>query len=215
MPQIVAVRAKDDSSRDLITVVLSQDAVCLGPDGEPWAGVSLNAQSARSLAGRLLHLANEIESEEEGAQPSFRPLVQITSILVFHDGSRQGHRAVSLALDFASRTLAAIQIVGIYGVLQDRFAPSAVPGDYEWHRGWIERLIEIYSREAEQVGVDLQSAMVAADDERKLADLLNSNRFDLLVLPRRFSDLSALDEASRKLRQQFAGAAQSTILLCP
>src|SRR5262245_24270146 len=44
MPQIVAVRAKDDASRDLITVVLSQDAVWLGPDGEPWAGVSLNAQ---------------------------------------------------------------------------------------------------------------------------------------------------------------------------
>ena len=215
MPQIVALRAKDDSSRDLITVVLSQDAVCLGPDGEPWAGVSLNAQLARTLAGRLLQLANEIETQEEKTQPSFRPLVQITSVLVFHDGSGQGHRAVSLAFDFASRSHASVQIAGIYGVLQDRFAPSPARRDYEWHRAWIERLIEMYSQEAEQVGIDLQSTMVAANNETKLADLLDSNEFDLLILPRRFSDLSELDEASRKLRQQFAGAAQSTILLCP
>src|SRR5215831_1513088 len=114
MPQIITARAKDDSCRDLITVVLSQDAVCLGPDGEPWAGVSLDAQLARSLAGRLLQLANEIEAQEEKAQPSFRCLVQITSVLVFHDGSGQGHRAVSLAFDFASRSHACVQIAGIY-----------------------------------------------------------------------------------------------------
>src|SRR5215467_11097426 len=177
MPQIVAVRAKDDLSRDAIAVVLSQDAVCVGPDGDPWAGVSLNAQLARSLAGRLLQLASEIETQDERAQPSLRRLVQITSVLVFHDGSGQGHRAVSLAFYFASRSHACVQIAGIYGVLQDRFAPSATPRDYEWHRGWIERLTEMYSQEAEQAGIELQSTMVAAYDATRLAELLNSNRF--------------------------------------
>lgn len=73
MPQIVAVRAKNDSNRDTITVVLSQDAVCLGPDGEPWAGVSLNAQKARSLAERLLDLANELDVPQK-IDPSVIPI---------------------------------------------------------------------------------------------------------------------------------------------
>jgi len=212
MPHILAVRAKDDSNRDTITVVLSQDAVCLGPDGEPWAGVSLNAQKARSLAERLLSLAKEVDVPQKTDQASFRSLAQVASILVLHDGSAQGHRAYSLALDLASRSLASIHVVGIYGVRQET---SVDLNDCEWERGWIERLVRLYSREAAKSGIDLQSMLVAANDEEKLAGLFGSNGFDLIVLPRRFSDNSACDDQSRKLHQRFAGTTESTILLCP
>ena len=100
MPQITAVRSKDDSSQDTISVVLSQDAMCVGPDGQPWSGVSLDTKLARSLAARLLELAKEIEgqkpSQTQDAHPS---LAEISSVLVIHGGSAQGHRAFLLALD--------------------------------------------------------------------------------------------------------------------
>jgi hypothetical protein len=93
--------------RDTIAVVLSQDSVCLGPDGQPWAGVSLNAHLARSLAERLLDLAKEVESQEHSRDhTSLQSLTQIRSILVFHDGSGQSHYSFALALDLASRSLA-------------------------------------------------------------------------------------------------------------
>jgi len=215
MPQIVAVRAKDDSSRDTITVVLSQDAVCLGPDGQPWAGVSLSASLARSLAERLLGLAKEVETEGKTDQGAFRSLAQATSILVLHEGSAQGHRAFSLALDLASRSLAAVSVVGIYGVRQDKFEPSTTADDYKWQREWLERLFQMYSREATMAGIDLRSTLVAANDQPNMSEFFDGNGFDLIVLPRRLSDMGGLDDASRKLHRQFAGATDSTILLCP
>jgi len=222
MPQIVAIRTKDDSSGDTISVVLSQDAVCLGPDGQPWSGVSLTAQLARSLAERLLGLAKEIEGQEpEGRQEhrrnqdSFRPLTQVSSILVLHDGSGQGHRAASLALDLASRSLASVQCVGVYGVRQDRLEPSAVPEDYQWHRGWLERLMQMYSQKAAQGNIDLRAMLVAANDHERLSEVLNRGGFDLIVLPRRFSDDAAVGQGFHAFQQSLADAAQSTILFCP
>jgi hypothetical protein len=64
MPQIVTIRTKDDSAGESIAVVLSQDAVCLGPDGQPWSGVSLKSEEARKLATRLLSLALEIDGQK-------------------------------------------------------------------------------------------------------------------------------------------------------
>jgi hypothetical protein len=55
----------DDFSGETIAVVLSQDAVCLAPDGQPWAGISLNAELARQLAMRLLTLDDEIEGRKQ------------------------------------------------------------------------------------------------------------------------------------------------------
>src|SRR5262249_37291431 len=62
MPRIVTVRAKGTSEEDTISLVLSQDAVCVGPDGDPYCGVTLNADQARYLAERLTNLATEIEN---------------------------------------------------------------------------------------------------------------------------------------------------------
>lgn len=214
MPQIVAIRTKDDSCRDAIAVVLSQDAVCLGPDGQPWSGVSLSAPLARSLAERLLGLANEIERPNQ-APDTFRTLAQVNSILVFHDGSGQGHRTFTLALDLASRSRAAIQLVGIYGIQQDKFEPSGLAEDYEWQRGWLERLTHIYTQEAISAGIDLRATLVAAGDPQRLCEVFDGNRFDLIVLPRRFSDDNATAEAFSAFQQSLAGAIGSTILFCP
>jgi hypothetical protein len=222
MPQIVAIRTRDDASRDTISVVLSQDAVCLGPDGQPWSGVSLSASLARSLAERLLGLAKEIEANEKesqtetcASQDSFPLLTQLSSILVLHDGSGQGHRAMGLALDLASRSLASVQFLGVYGVKQDRLEPSDLAEDYEWQRGWIERLIQMYSQKATQGGIELQTTLAAATDQKRLSEVFESCRFDLIVLPRKFSDDGGVSQAFSNFRQSLADAGQSTILFCP
>jgi hypothetical protein len=216
MPHIVAVRTKDDSSREAIAVVLSQDAVCLGPDGQPWAGVSLNAELARSLAERLLYLAREIEERPHAQdRSSAGSLDQVASILVVHDGSAQGHRASTLALDMASRSPAAIQLVGVYGVQPGNFEPSNVAEDYQWQRGWLEKLIRMYSERAVKESVDLRATLIAAGDQGALSDVFDSGAFDLIVLPRKLSDDHAASDASRAFQQWLAGANESKILFCP
>lgn len=213
MPQIVAVRCKDDSSRDTITVLLSQDAVCLGPDGEPWSGVSLNAQLARSLAQRLLHLAKEIERPEETENRADYSLAQVKSILVLHDGSEQSHRAFRMALDLAARSLASVQLVGLCGLSNGEPEASSAADDYLWQKGWLERLLAMYSQQADQAGVELSTTLVPATDTEELSDICNNNRFDLVVLPRRFSD-DDTDPAAFSFRQSLTGATQAGILFC-
>jgi hypothetical protein len=215
MPQIVAVRTKDDSSQETIAVVLSQDAVCLGPDGQPWSGVSLSAPLARSFAERLLGLAKEIEDQKQIAKRDpFRSLIQVNSILVFHDGSGQGHRAWELAMDLASRSLATMQLVGIYGVQQAGLDSSSAADDSEWQRGWLERLVQMYVREAEQGGVELRRTLAAANDQPRLSAVCEG-AFDLIVVPRRFSDDTAGCDTFSTLRQSLADAVEATILFCP
>jgi hypothetical protein len=216
MPQIVAVRTKDDSSRESIAVVLSQDAVCLGPDGQPWAGVSLNAELARSLAERLLCLAKEIEERPDTQiRDSYGSLDQVASILVLHDGSEQSHRAFALALDLASRSLAAIQLIGVYGVQKGNFEPSSALEDYQWQRGWLERLVQMYSEQATKESVELCATLIAADDQQALFDVFDSGDFDLIVLPRKLSDDQAASDTSRSFQRWLAGANESKILFCP
>lgn len=214
MPQIVAVRTKDDSSRDSIAVVLSQDAVCLGPDGQPWSGVSLSAQLARSLAARLLDLAKEIEDQDQKHALEPRYLVPITSILVLHDGSLQGVRAFSLALDMAFRSNACIKLVGIYGVRQDKCEPSQASEDYIWLRAWLERLFSMYELQAEERKIDLQTTLIAATDQRDVSEIFGQGVFDLVVAPKRFSEDSAGSEGFGHLHRALAGAAKSNILFC-
>jgi len=49
MPRIGTIRSKGQSNEDVISLVLSEDAVSAGPNGDPWCGVTLNAEQARSL----------------------------------------------------------------------------------------------------------------------------------------------------------------------
>lgn len=218
MPQIVTVRTKDDTTGESIAVVLSQDAVCLGPDGQPWSGVSLKSEEARKLAARLLSLAMEIEGKKELEQKnSLNTLADLASILVFHDGSEQSHRAFRLALDFATRSLARIQLAGVFGIQsdKDKFEPSTLPDDYEWQRGWLERLTASYSGQAAKEGIELRTTLLAADNQQAIVDTFDDGWFDLIIIPYKFSDHSHESSTLKTLMQSLAEARKSKILFCP
>src|SRR5262245_30135556 len=116
MPRIVTIRAKDESNRDVISLVLSQDAISVGPNGDPWCGVTLDSDQARSLAERLANFAIEIENQEQsGYRTSPRSFVHLNTVVVVHDGSQTGHRAFEAALHQARRCLASLDFIGVFG----------------------------------------------------------------------------------------------------
>ena len=59
---ITVFRAPDKNGRDAIAVVLSQDAMFVTAEGDPFPGVALYAAQAREIAYRLLLFAQEIEN---------------------------------------------------------------------------------------------------------------------------------------------------------
>src|SRR5215471_5923139 len=107
MPRIVTIRSKNETHEDVICLVLSQDAVTVDANGDPWCGITLTSGQARSLAERLFGFALEIENREEaGYRTSSLSLPHLDSVVVVHDGSLQGHRAFQMALQFASLSFA-------------------------------------------------------------------------------------------------------------
>jgi hypothetical protein len=56
-------RAPDKDGRDAIALVLSQDAMFVTAEGDPYPGVALYAPQAREVAYRLLLFAQELESK--------------------------------------------------------------------------------------------------------------------------------------------------------
>ena len=59
---ISVLRAPDKEGRDAIALLLSQDAMVVLEDGEPYPGVALYAPQAREVAYRLLLFARSITS---------------------------------------------------------------------------------------------------------------------------------------------------------
>ena len=59
---ISVFRAPDKDGRDAIALLLSQDAMVVLQDGDPYPGVALYAPQAREIAYRLLLFAQEIEN---------------------------------------------------------------------------------------------------------------------------------------------------------
>jgi hypothetical protein len=55
-------RAPNKNGRDAIALVLSQDAMFVTAEGDPFPGVALYAPQAREIAYRLLLFAQEIEN---------------------------------------------------------------------------------------------------------------------------------------------------------
>jgi hypothetical protein len=55
-------RMPDKDGRQAIAVVLSQDAMFVTAEGDPFPGVALYAPQAREIAYRLLLFAQEIEN---------------------------------------------------------------------------------------------------------------------------------------------------------
>src|SRR5262245_52397027 len=139
MPSIVTLRCKDESHRDVISVVLSQDAVSAGPDGDPWCAVTLTAAQARSLAQRLLNIALEIKNQEEpGYRTSSRSISHLSSIVAVHEGSQQGHRALQAAQQLASQSFCNLELFGVFGISGTGQASDSSE-DYEWQKGWLIR----------------------------------------------------------------------------
>src|SRR5262245_37031033 len=183
MPSISTIRSKDAESNDVVALILSQDSVSAGPDGDPWCGIALSAAQARSLAERLCDFAAEIENNEEpGFRCSSRSMPHIRTVLVLHDGSHQGHRSFRAAVHLAAYSLAALDFIGIFGLDVHTRQPSADSDDYMWQQGWLYRLIEMYTREAAEDGVTFNATTVPAD-EGLLVHMLEHTAFDLLVIP--------------------------------
>jgi hypothetical protein len=77
-------RAPDKNGRDAIAVVLSQDAMLVTAEGDPFPGVALYVPQAREVAYRLLLFAQEIEN---GRPISFH---SADSTRRFNGGARPG-----------------------------------------------------------------------------------------------------------------------------
>src|SRR5262245_61881470 len=143
MPRIATIRSKDELNNDVIVLALSQGAVSLSPNGDPLCGITLSSEQARSLAQRLNNFALEIENQEEpGYRTSPSSLVHFTSVAVVHDGSQQGHRAFQAAFQIATRSLAALELVGIFGIKPGTGELLTNDDDYAWLKGWLSRVAE-------------------------------------------------------------------------
>jgi hypothetical protein len=66
---ISVFRAPDKDGRDAIALMLSQDAMVVLEDGDPYPGVALYAPQAREIAYRLLLYAQEIENGRPASFP--------------------------------------------------------------------------------------------------------------------------------------------------
>lgn len=66
---ISALRAPYKNGRDAMALLLSQDAMLVLEDGEPYQGVALYAPQAREVAYRLLLFAQEIENGKPSSWP--------------------------------------------------------------------------------------------------------------------------------------------------
>jgi len=184
MPHIVTIRSKNETNQDVICLVLSQDAVAVDANGDPWCGVKLTSVQARSLAERLYSFALEIDNQEgQGYQTSSLSLPHLDSVVVVHDGSLQGHRAFQMAFEFSRRSFAALDLVGIFGVRIGTSEASSSPDDDEWQKGWLSRLVERYAQQAITDGVSMNSMLFPANDPCGVLDTLYRMRFDLIVIP--------------------------------
>jgi len=213
MPQIVTIRSKGQAKEDIISLVLSQDAVSAGPDGDPWCGVSLNAEQARWLAQRLCDMAAEIENDEA---PGYRtsPLLfgNVSSVVAVHDGSQQSHRAFQAALQCARRSTGTLDLIGIVGIDTRKGEPAATVGDCEWQKGWLTRLAEMYSEQARTSRVTFKARFLHANDPCVLLDTLYSMEFDLIVIPKALTQFGLHGE---RLMPSIVSRRNVNVLVCP
>jgi len=213
MPVIHTIRAKNESTNDVISLVLSQDAVSPGPNGDPWCGVTLSADQARSLAQRLSSIALEIENREEpGSRTSSRSLIHLSSIAVVHDGSLQGHRALQAGLQFASRSFSRLNLLGIFGLKAKTGEAPGLTEDYEAQRGWLSRLAEMYEDEASAAGVRFRSKLFPAIEPCALLDALYHMDSDLIVIPK---NLTRFGNHGERLMPSIVSRLHSNVLICP
>ena len=69
MTKISVFRSPDKQGREAIALLLSQDAMVVLEDGDPYPGVALYPPQAREIAYRLLLFAQEIDNGRMGSLP--------------------------------------------------------------------------------------------------------------------------------------------------
>jgi hypothetical protein len=187
--------------------------VITGPDDDPWCGVTLSSAQARCLAQHLSSIAREIENQEApGYKASTRSLAHLSSVVVVHDGSQQAHRAFQAALQFASRSLCNLEFMGVFGLSSGTDKPPTIREDYEWHKGWLNRLVEMYSEQAASDGVALSFRLFPAGDPCALLDVLYRMDFDLIVIPKRLAGFGVRGE---RLLASIVSRRNANVLVCP
>jgi hypothetical protein len=213
MPHIVTIRSKNETSQDVICLVLSQDAVAVDANGDPWCGVTLTSQQARSLAERLYSFALEIDNrEEQGYRTSSLSLPHLDSVVVVHDGSLEGHRAFQIALEFARRSFGTLHLVGIFGIRIGTSEASSSPDDYEWQKGWLIRMVERHVQQASAYGVTMNSMLFPANEPCALLDTLYRMRFDLIVIP---NGLTRFGNHGERLVPSVINRRNANVWVCP
>jgi hypothetical protein len=136
----------------------------------------------------------------------------LDSVVVIHDGSLQGHRAVQMALQFASRSFARLDLIGIFGIRIGTSEASSSPDDYEWQKGWLSSLVQRYAQQAIADGVSVNSTLFAANDPCAVLDTINRMRFDLIVIPNR---LTRFGNHGERLVPTVISRRNANVLVCP
>src|SRR5262245_22633959 len=101
-----------------------------------------------------------------------------------------------MALQFASRSFAALDLIGIFGIRIGTGEASSSPDDYEWQKDWLSTLAQRYAQQAIADGVSLNSTLRAANDPCAVLDTINRMRFDLIVIP---NDLTRFGKHGERL----------------
>jgi hypothetical protein len=175
--------------------------------------VTLNAEQARSLAQRLCNIAAEIENKEDcGHRTSPLLFEHASTVVILHDGSLQGHRAFQAALQCSNRSLGSLDLIGIFGIDARGREIKGTSDDCEWQRGWLSRLSDTYSQQAEASGITFNSRFIPANDPCIILDLLYRMEFDLLVLPKSLTHFGIHGE---RLMPSIISRRNVNVLVCP
>src|SRR4029079_3410524 len=68
------------------------------------------------------------------------------SFVVLHDVTQEAHRAFEAAFHLASRSLAALDLIGIYGISSVTAEPPSLDADDEWQIVWLTRRFKWWRR---------------------------------------------------------------------
>jgi hypothetical protein len=153
-----------------------------------------------------------VQTQEKEYQPSTRSLAHLSSIVVVHDGSPQGHRALQAGLQLASRSFSKLDFMGIFGINSETGEASTSSEDCQRQNGWLSSLAEMYLEEARADGVIFSSRFFPANDPCALLDTLYHMDFDLIVIPK---SLTRFGNHGERLMPSIVSRINTNVLVCP
>jgi hypothetical protein len=213
MPHIVTIRSKNETSQDVICLVLSQDAVAVDANGDPWLRRNAHVATGPFTGRATVQLCSrDRQPGRAGVSNSSLSLPHLDSVVVVHDGSLQGHRAFQIALEFARRSFGTLHLVGIFGIRIGTSEASSSPDDYEWQKGWLIRMVERYVQQASAYGVTMNSMLFPANEPCALLDTLYRMRFDLIVIP---NGLTRFGNHGERLVPSVINRRNANVWVCP